>query len=129
MRFQSTTSGAMLLISVLAIGTVTLAMVLGSAVRLMGELRAGEGESASRAVLAAAESCVQESLLRLTRSAAFTGTFLMVGDISCRSTVTSAGGIHRMIVATANRNRWSRTLSVRVDIVSPKPTILEWREW
>lgn len=127
--FRRAHSGAMLLISILAVGGVGLALVLGSAVRLIGELHAGEGDVASRQALAAAESCVYESLLRLVRDSSFGGATLTVGEASCTSVVTSEGGAQRSIVATGMRGRWTRSLIVRVDIGTPKLTILEWSEW
>lgn len=119
----------MLLISILVVGTVSLALVLGSAVRIIGALRSGEGDIKSREAFGAAESCVQESLLRLARNVAFTGATLTVGAASCSSSVTSEGGARRKILATGNRDHWSHSVTVRADIVSPEPIILEWREW
>lgn len=119
----------MLLISILAVGTVSLAIVLGSAVALIGELHTGAGDIESREALAAAESCIQESLLGLIRDMAHSGTTLVISDATCTSTVTSQGDTRRMIVATGIHNRSTRTVTLRADIVRPKPIILEWKEW
>ena len=105
----------MLLITVLIIGSVSLFVSLGVAIRGITELDMGLAEHQSMEALAIADGCIQESLLRLSRDSGYTGGTYTIADGSCTISVSGAGS-ERIIDVSATVNRWTRRLQANVSL-------------
>ena len=86
---RSKRSGAMLLITVLLTSAIALVVSLSIALQGLQELSMGRAEPKSAEVLGIADGCMEEALLRLSRSSAYTGGLLTFGNGTCVITVTT----------------------------------------
>ena len=119
--------GALLLMTVLVVGSVSLAVALSIALRGIGELQMGYSENQTLETLAIADGCAQEALIRISLDRTYSGGTLSVGDGSCTFTVTSQG-TESTIAATATLDRWTRKFTVRTNRIKGHPSILNWEQ-
>ena len=119
--------GAMLLLTVIIVGTTALLIALGTAMRGIEELDMGLAEIQSAEALAVAEGCAQEALLRLARDNSYAGATLSVGDGTCTIVVSDVSG-NKEVVTTGTVNRWEHTITISVDVSGSSLTILSWRQ-
>jgi len=113
--------------TVLVVGSVSLAVALSIALRGIGELQMGFSENQTFETLAIADGCLQEALMRISLDASYVGGALTVGDGSCTITVTSQG-TERTIAMTATLDRWTRKFTVRTDRIKNRVKVLTWEQ-
>lgn len=124
---QQIRPGAMLLITVLITGAVALAIGLGIALQSIGMLDMGTAELRAQEVLATADACMEEALLRTSRDASYEGESLPLERGSCHITVTGSGS-QRTINVTASLGRWTRKITSQVSLSGSQVTLLEWQQ-
>ncbi len=125
---RSSRPGAMLLMTVLIAGAVALTIGLSIALRGIGELDMGFSENQTLETLAIADGCAQEALLRLSRDSDYLGaTGLTVGEGACNITVSGSGD-ERTVSVDATLDRWSRNVTMELDLSTSPITIVGWSQ-
>ncbi|MEK7643551.1 MAG: hypothetical protein AAB372_03860 [Patescibacteria group bacterium] len=92
--------GVAALIIIFVIGGAAFLMVYRNAFLGLGELENGITYTGEQRMIAMTEGCMEEALLRLRRSATYTGGTLQITGGSCTISVTGAGS-NRTITTTA----------------------------
>lgn len=93
----------------------------------IGDLQEGAQDQQAERAFQVADSCVQESLLRLSRNSSYTGDTLSVGSDSCTIVVTG-GGSSRVITVTATAQQSTRRVQVDVSLSGSTVTVVDWAE-
>lgn len=120
--------GAVALIAVVV--TTAFLMVMVGTVWLLGEnaLEFGAGGLVSEKTLLAGESCLEESLIRLSRNSSYAGGSLAIDDVNCTQTVTGTPCGNCQIDVVATRAQNTRRLRAHISMTGSKVTILDWAE-
>lgn len=120
-------SGAIALVTVLAVGFVSLIIALSVSLAGLGELQMGLEEIQSAESYRLAESCLEEAALRLKRDASYSGGSLSMGGNSCTITVL-ANGSQRTVNVSADVNNHVRKIEMVADIVTRGLNVTSWQE-
>ncbi len=126
-KSQIPNRGAVSLATTLIIFTTALILALNVQFLGIGELLIGFGDSRSEQAFQAADSCVDEALLRLKRDNSYAGGSLSVGGGSCTITVSGAGAT-RTIDVLSTVGSASRGISVDVSLSGFVISIDDWDE-
>ncbi|MDD4628779.1 MAG: hypothetical protein PHE68_05300 [Candidatus Peribacteraceae bacterium] len=120
--------GAMLLLTVLVLGGVAIAIVLSVALRGIGEMGMGIGETRSQEAFSAADGCAEEALLRLTIDNEYAGGTYMLGNSTCTVVVTAGAPNRYTIDVAAVRDRWTRRIQIRANTSGTRLVVTWWRQ-
>ena len=123
---RSSKSGAVLLITVIILGSLVLLVGLQTALSGVSELSMGYGENQSFETRAVTDACAEEGLLRLSMNYAYTGSTLSMGDGTCTIGVTEDGE-ERILSVAATIDYWTRSSRLRVLRSKNRITIRSWR--
>ncbi|MBI3332125.1 hypothetical protein HYZ99_04165 [Candidatus Peregrinibacteria bacterium] len=119
--------GSMLLVTVLIVGSIALLTSISVALRGMHELSMAQGIRKSMELTAIADGCMEEAMLRLSRSSSYAGGTLAVGGGSCTIVVSGTGSL-RTIAVDAAIGRWAKELTTQATLEAGAPDILFWTE-
>jgi hypothetical protein len=116
--------------SLLVIAAVTLAVAVSTALLGLREAVTAFAFARGEETLKVAESCIEEALLRLRRSAKYTGGTLSVGEGSCTVTVSgSPSGVLLTSVGTIpGPPAFTKRILVSAKVVGNAVNILSWAE-
>lgn len=115
----------MLLVTVLVAGAVSLLIGMSIALGSIFELAMGRAEPKTAEVSSIADGCVQEALLQLSRSSAYAGGSLSLGNGNCTILVNAAGSL-RTIWVTASLDQWMKALMAKMNVATVE--ITDWQE-
>jgi hypothetical protein len=119
--------GAMLLITVMIMGSVALIIGISLALRGIGEMEMSFSSSQAQKVLAVADGCVEETLMRLWADSTYHGGKLTLGQGECVITVFRHGDVRKALVE-ANVEKWKRSIELTVDSDNIETQLLEWKQ-
>jgi hypothetical protein len=122
-------SGYITLLSVLIIGAIGSAIVVGILLDGIGASRTGfdlENSASARSIV---NACVESALNQIHNSPYYTGS----GNISfasgfCSYLITSEGGENRTITASSTAQSSIRKVSLTINTIFPKIQISSWQE-
>lgn len=116
----------MVLVIVLAV-----ALIVISTTALIGvdNLSSGFAQQSSSDVVLSAESCVEETILRLSRDNSYTGGTLVLGDVSCTMTVTGVPCGTCTVEVNAIGDDFTRNIRTDVTALGSTVDILSWEEF
>jgi hypothetical protein len=120
--------GAMLLLTVLVLGGVALVVVLGIALRGIGEMGMGIAETRSQEAFSAADGCAEEALVRLALNTSYTGDTFALGNSTCTIIVTAGVSNQYTIDVTAVRDRWTRKIRIRANTAGSRLAVTWWKQ-
>lgn len=120
--------GYITLLSVLMIGAVGTVIVVSLLLLGLSSSRTSFALQQSKQASGLADACAEEALMKITESAAFTGSATMtLGSGSCSYTVTNTSGQTRTITTQGTVATSIRKVSITIDKVSPI-SIVTWQE-
>ena len=120
--------GYVALISVLIVGTATLAVGLSLLINGSDSQRVTLSSQESTQARKLADACVEEALQKMNETISFTGTnTLTLGQGGCSYTVTNTGGSARTIVTSGIVGETTRKVQVYVTITT-SISITSWQE-
>lgn len=121
MTFRSRSRpGALLLITVLTVGSVLLTVGLVIGLRGIREASNGLGTVESQRVLSVADSCMEDTLLHLKRVGNYTGPGVPLSVAGGTCTVSiSTSGTDRTITIVADVGAYTRTLTATAVVTPP----------
>lgn len=118
--------GAALLVFVLIVGAVSILIGATLASRSISYISMGNADIQSRKVLAQADGCIEDVLLRLRNNRQYAGGTLTRSDGTC--VVTLAGAMDsKQVTIQSTISRWSTTVVITVNLITPRISILDWR--
>lgn len=127
-RWITNKDGAAALIAIVVITALVVLISISYALVAIGNLEIGFSAQRSGDVLLSAESCVEETILRLTRDDSYSGGTLTVGDVSCTMTVVGTPCGTCTITAEASAAGFTRNIQADVDISGGSADITSWQE-
>ena len=119
--------GAMLLITVMIMGAVALIISISLALRGIGEMEMSYSSSQAQKVLAIADGCIEEVLMRLWADSTYQGGELTLGNGTCDIAITRSGDVREVLVE-AHIERWVRKILVTVNSEEIEMQLLEWKQ-
>lgn len=120
-------SGIATLVTILIIAAIALSLALSVSLVSVSSLLTDLGERQSDVSLAAAEGCVEDTLVRLVRDSSYAGGSLGIGHAVCTVGVTGAGG-SRTIQVTSTVATFTRKLRVDVSLQGGRVSVTDWQE-
>lgn len=127
MKIQNTQQGFVTIGIAVVVFFAAVAIAAGAQFIGIGDLLSGSQGAQSERAFHAADSCVDEALVRLKRNSGYAGGTLSVGVDSCTIVVAGAGAT-RTITVTGTAQRSTRRLLVNVSISGSTVTITDWAE-
>ena len=110
----------MLAVATLVVGTTAL---IG-----LDDLDMGHGSSLSNQTVLAAQSCMEEAMIRLSRDPSYVGGTVDVGESQCTLAVTGVPCGSCQIDAVATTQFYTRHLQADISIIGSVVDVLAWRE-
>lgn len=115
------------MLTIVIIGAATLLMAIGASRLGLGEMEMGFDEAGGSAAFALADGCVEESLERLRKDAAYLGETLNAVGGSCTVTVNGVG-FGRTVVSAATSGSYTKRIEVQVTLDGSTVMVDSWRE-
>lgn len=120
--------GAAALTVFVIILAVSILVVSTTALMGIDNLSIGFSQQASSDMILSAESCTEETMLRLSRDNTYAGGSLSVGDAQCTVTVTGTPCGTCTIDVSAVGDDFTRTIQATVSVSGSTVDILSWEE-
>ncbi len=124
---QSERGAAALVVTIVMMAIAVLVVTTTTFIGL-DDLDIGYSSQVGSHAIISAESCVEETLLRLTRNQSYAGGNLSVGNAQCTTTVTGTPCGSCIIDVTSVENGFTRKLQVDVTLTGPSANITQWKE-
>ncbi|MBU0975446.1 MAG: hypothetical protein ABIE03_00585 [Patescibacteria group bacterium] len=125
MNYLKEQSGAALLISLLVISALALVLAVGVNLSAIDDvLRSSQSRYSLRSE-AAADSCLDEALIRLKWDVSYSGGNIDMDEGSCSVSVSGAGSLKSISVSGSAGNSVTELL-VEVDLSGTSPIINSW---
>lgn len=123
-------SGIIALTAVLIVGAIVLVATIGVTTRTVIDGQISISEVNSRQALAAATSCMELALSKLSDNAGYLGNeTITVGTQSCTIAAVTANGNARTIKTTSTVDGYTRRLSVYIANITLSPLqVSTWQE-
>ncbi len=119
--------GVISVASVVVISVVALLAGIAFSAFSLSELQHAFFDQNAAVAFVAADSCVEEAILRLKRSSGYAGGSLAVGDATCG--VTVASGTQKIITATSTFQGITRTIQARITLTGASASLNEWTQY
>lgn len=119
--------GYMALVSVIILGVVGTVMGLSVALRGISELDRGLATIQEHKLIAIADACAEDVLWQYSRNPGTPVSPVSINGGTCVISTNNLGGGDRGVTVVATLERWTRTLSLRVDTGTDPVTLYEWR--
>lgn len=120
--------GAAALIVVVIFMAVLVLVVSRVALTGLDELSANQSAQIGTTTILSAESCVEEAMLRLSRSNTYAGGSLTMGDVACAISVSGTPCGPCTINVTANAPNYTRRIQANVSVTGPVVNVVNWSE-
>jgi uncharacterized protein (UPF0333 family) len=128
-RYDSHSSGFVVLLSVLIVSAIATAIVVSLLLLGIGSSRTSFALEQSNQAKALANTCAEEALQQISDSTPFTGTgSLNLGQGSCDYEVTSQGGQDRTITAEGVVGSVVRRVWITINKINPDIDMTRWEE-
>lgn len=119
--------GLSILIVVIAVSALTLIIAATAAFISLGMLRSGMRHAESLKTFAAADSCIEEALMRLHTIDRYESDTFTIGDFVCTVSVETVGARSTILASAKSADYFVRQVKAVVD-KSDKYYIVEWKE-
>lgn len=130
MKYTSQHRGYIFLLSVLVVGTISLAVTASVLLLSTSAARTGLSLKHSSEALALAQACAEHALLRLRGDSSYSGNELLdLGNGTCEIlAVGGTGNENRTICTEGIRGDTARRMEILVLRLFPSVTITSWQE-
>ncbi len=116
LKTLSNNKGSIALISVLVICAIMILFTVRMSESNISTMYQYLNNESSQIIYRAAESCLEESILRIEKDTSFSGTTLNLGDATCVSTVT--GSDVKTISIVINYNSYTQNYSAEASVTT-----------
>lgn len=121
-------AGLISLVTVLVIAGAAVAIGLAFSTHSLAEQQHAYFDESSNEAFYAADSCIEESYLRLKRDSGYAGGTLAVGGSTCRSAVVAAGS-GRTVTASSTVQGFSRKIVATTTLQGATLRQNDWNEY
>lgn len=118
--------GAMLLITVMILGTIALLIGIGLALRGIGEMDMSYSSSQAQKAQAIADGCAEEALGRLWADSSYTGGDVTIGQGVCTISVLDTDN-ERSVHIEATIDVWKHSVQLHVNAETLQMQLHEWQ--
>lgn len=123
-KFKFVRSGYIALTTVLVVMIVLLTFLISTQRITSGSLQSSLAGILGRETYAIAESCLEDTLIRLRRDSSYSGGTLNVSAGSCTITITDVSGTEKNItIVSSIQNSYFQRLTANVEILTTSDTV------
>ncbi|MBI4458199.1 hypothetical protein HY633_04510 [Candidatus Uhrbacteria bacterium] len=122
--------GYVALLSLIIVGAVVLALVVGASARSVGEARMSLGQQESHRALALANLCAERALFKLESVLNYAGdeTLAIGADTCVIRPIGGSGNLNRTVEAYSTVSDYTKKVKADVTQISPSLQVGSWQE-
>ncbi|MDA0207838.1 MAG: hypothetical protein O3B64_00305 [bacterium] len=126
---RSDTRGAAATVGIVVLTALVLVVTSSLVFLTIGSIELGEGTRASGHAIGAAESCVHEAMLRISRDTSYSGGAISVGNADCTIVISATPcSSSCTITVESDNNGYVRNASAAISVSGSSVDITSWSE-